>query len=117
MARKPNGKKVRFKRQEVNVQKSLKDTWRRPSGRKSDLRREKKSRGNVPKIGYGSPLSVRGLNSLGLRETRVFRLDDLKKLDPKKESIIIAKAVGKKKRIEIIKEAENLGLRISNFKV
>ncbi len=107
-------KKPKFKRQEWFRQKCLGIKWRRPKGSQSKLRKGIKGRGKVPKPSYGSPKEVRGLNSLGYKEIRVFNIKDLEKINPEKEIIVIGSTVGKKKRTEIIKRADELGIKISN---
>lgn len=108
-------KKPEFKRQESFRQKRLGSKWRRPRGRHSKLRIERKVRGKIPKPSYSSPKAVRGLNRKGFREVRVFNLKDLKGLDPGKEAIIIGGSVGKAKREEIIKKAKSLKITVSNL--
>ena len=98
-------KKPEFRRQEHFREKRLGSKWRRPRGRHSKLRIERKVRGSLPKPSYSSPRAVRGLDSKGFREVRVFNPDDLKGLDPRKEVAVIGGSVGKAKREEIIKKA------------
>lgn len=107
-------KKPKFKRQEGFKHKKLKDSWRKPKGKHSKKRMNERSRGKVPRIGYGSSRSSRGLNKLGLRVVRVSRTQDMQDLDPKKEMIVIAGSVGKKKRIGILKLAEERKIKVDN---
>jgi len=107
-------KTPRFKRQELWAQAMLKDTWRRPKGKHSKMRKQERGRGRIPKPGYGSPASVKGLNRQGFREIRVFNVPDLQRLDKSRESCLIASTVGRKKRLEILKKAEELGITVSN---
>ncbi len=110
-------RKPEFKRQELHVKKSLKRTWRSPRGKQSKLRRHKKSRGSHPGPGYGSPRAARGLDALGYRLVRVFRIEDLDKIrEPKEERVVIAASVGRKKRLDIIKAAEGKGIKVKNAK-
>lgn len=107
-------KKPDFLRQNWFKFPKLGEKWRRPKGRHSKLRKHEKERGALPSPGYRSPKAVRGLHPSGLKEVRVFNVNDLENLDPKKHAIRIAAQVGKKKRMEIIKEAEKLGIRVLN---
>ena len=107
-------KTPRFKRQELWAQAILKDTWRKPKGRHSKMRKQERGRGRIPKPGYGSPLAVKGLNKQGFREIRVFNPSQLERLDKNKESALVASTVGRKKRLEILKKAEELGVIVSN---
>jgi large subunit ribosomal protein L32e len=107
-------KTPRFKRQELWAQAILKDTWRKPKGRHSKMRKQERGRGRLPKPGYGSPVAVKGLNKQGFREIRVFNPSQLEKLDKEKEAALVASAVGRKKRLEILKRAEELGVTVVN---
>ncbi|MCX6814623.1 MAG: 50S ribosomal protein L32e [Candidatus Aenigmarchaeota archaeon] len=109
-----NRKTPRFKRQELWAQAMLKDTWRRPKGRHSKMRKQERGRGRIPKPGYGSPAALRGLDRQGFLPVRVFNLKDLEKLDPEKEKAVIASTVGRKKRLEILKKAEEKGIAVAN---
>ena len=70
-------KTPRFKRQELWAQATLKDTWRRPRGKHSKMRKQERGRGRIPKPGYGSPAAVKGLNRQGFREVRVFNVSEM----------------------------------------
>lgn len=107
-------KKPDFSRQEGYRMKKLKTGWRRPRGRHSKLRKQERSKGKAPRVGYGSPKATRGLTRYGYKEIRISNQGDLKKIDPSKEIALIAGSVGKKKRMDIIKKAEELRVRIVN---
>jgi len=108
-------KKPEFRRQEGFREKRLGSKWRRPRGRHSKLRIERKVRGRLPKPSYSSPKSVRGLDPRGYRQVRVFNIRDLEGLDPQKEAVIIGGTVGKAKREALVKKARSLKLRVSNL--
>ena len=57
---------------------------------------------------------MRGLHPSGFREKLVHNVKDLEGVDPTKEAIRIAHTVGKKKRMEIIAKADELGIRVLN---
>lgn len=107
--------KRKFKRQEYFRHKRLKEKWKKPKGRHSKLRIQEKARGRIVKIGYGSPRAVKGLTQAGYKPIRISNPKELEKIDPKKEVVIIASGVGKKKRIEIVKKADNLKIKILNM--
>jgi len=109
-----NRKTPRFKRQELWAQATLKDTWRRPKGKHSKMRKQERGRGRIPKPGYGSPSVVKGLDRQGFLPVRVFNPNDLEKLTPGKEKALIASTVGRKKRLEILKRAEEKGIAVAN---
>ncbi len=113
--KKAKSRKPEFRRQEWFKTVSLGEKWRKPKGINSKQKKGIKARGKTPRTGFGSPRLVRGLNKQGFLDVRVFNTNDLQRLDPKKNSVIIAAGVGSKKRSEIIKKAEDLKLRITNF--
>jgi large subunit ribosomal protein L32e len=85
--------------------------WRKP--RSIDLDRGLQH-GFTPKIGYRNKASIRGIHPSGYVEVRVANLNDLDNIDTKINAIRISKTVGKRKRNEIIKEANKKGIWILN---
>jgi len=108
-------KKPEFLRQEWFRYKRLGKKWRKPKGRHSGMRLQLKHRPSIVKVGYRSPKLVRGLHPSGLEDVLVHNVKELEKLDPKTQGARIAATVGKRKRIEIIKRAKELGIRILNI--
>lgn len=107
-------KKPAFRRQEGYRYKKLSDSWRRPRGRHSKLRKGEKARGKKPSVGYRLPAAVRNLGRNGYKPVLVSNRDDLGRIEPEKEAAVIRSAVGKKKRTEIVLEAEKLGIKLLN---
>ncbi|TRZ54106.1 50S ribosomal protein L32e [archaeon] len=93
---------------------SLGMKWRAPIGKRNKLRKHIKGKGFLPKAGYGSPASVKGMHPSGLMEIRVFNADGLQKINPATGCARIASGVGKKKRMEIIKKAAETKIRVLN---
>ena len=112
--RKTKAKKPKFLRQEGKHMATLKKAWRKPKGRHSKLRMKESARGKMPSPGYGSPKSVRGLNRQGLAEIKVSRPADLEGVQKKGNIIVVSGTVGRKKKIEILKRAEEKGLKVAN---
>jgi large subunit ribosomal protein L32e len=109
-------KSPHFRRQEWFRYKRLGTAWRKPRGKHSKMRRHKGYRQNVVSIGYKGPSLTKGLHPSGFKEVLVYNVNDLKKLDPKKEAARIGHSVGVKKRIEIGEKAEELGVRVLNWR-
>ena len=107
-------KKPDFKRQEWFRLKTLGEKWRRPRGKQSKLRRHMKGRGFIPSPGYGSPKAVRGFHPCGLKEILIHNLKEIETVNQKSECIRIAKAVGRKKRIEIVKIVKEKKIKVLN---
>ena len=111
--KKSKAKKPGFRRQEGYRYERLGDGWRRPRGRHSKLRKGEKPRGKKPSTGFGSPKAVRGLTADGYTPVYVSNAGDLRKVS-KKEIAVVRSGVGKKKRLEIAKEAEKLNVKVRN---
>ena len=107
-------KKPGFFRQELCKFKKLKDVWRRPRGIDSKKRREKRGKGAVPQIGYKNPESIRYIDPSGYYTVLVHNFAELEAINPKKEAAIIARTVGRKKRNQMIKAANDLKITILN---
>ena len=85
--------------------------WHGAKGRQNKFRLCRKGRGQRPKVGWGSDLSVRD-KVLGLEVVRIANLKEL--LAVEKGFGIIIGSVGKKKRLELIKKAQELNLKVVN---
>ncbi len=109
-------KKPEFRRQEWFRKKTLGEKWRKPRGLHSKLRRHEKARGSSPKPGYGSPSEIRGLDREGYREVLVRNMKEIEKINPKEEIAVIAKGVGKRKRLEILEFAGKNNIKVGNYK-
>ena len=107
-------KKPDFKRQESWRYKRLGESWRRPRGIDSKIRRKVKGWPRSPGIGYRSPKETRGLHPSGYEEILVHNLDEVGELDPERQAIRIAHTVGARKRIEISAKAQEQGIYIIN---
>lgn len=109
-------KKPNFKRQLGGEYMRLHGKWKRPKGMTSKLRRKEKSHGRLPSVGFGAPKNLRYLHPSGMKEILIHNMHELEKIDMKKEAAKIAGNVGKKKRMEIQKKAEELKIKILNPK-
>ncbi len=92
-------------------------SWRKPRGLDNAMRLEyggKWSGRKRVKVGFKSPSAVRGLHPSGYEDVLVYSPKDLEKLDPKRQAVRIASCVGLKKRLEIEKKANEMGLKILN---
>jgi len=107
-------KKPKFRRQESWRYKRVKDTWRKPHGIDSKMRKKVKGWPASPTTGYRSPKKTRGLHPSGFVETRVQSVEDLGGIDPELQAIRIARTVGGRKRVEILALAEEKGIHVLN---
>ena len=108
-------KKPTFVRKDAHKKIRLRKKWKRPRGLQNKLRLNFKGRGKRVRTGYRVPRKVRGLSREGLNEVIVKRAEEIKSIDAKTQGIIIAKAVGNKKRVDIIKKALESNIKILNI--
>lgn len=107
-------RRPKFVRCESWRYKRIKESWRRPRGIDSHMREQRKGWPRLPKIGFASPKKVKGLHPSGYEEVLVYSPKDLEKINPEKQAARIAHTVGLRKRLKIMEEAENLGIKILN---
>ena len=107
-------REIRFLRPWHWKLKRLGTSWRRPKGLDDKHRLKRKGYPPTVEVGYRSPKTVRGYHPSGYKEKIVSNPNELEEIDPKVYAIRIAHTVGKRKRIEIVKKALKLGLKILN---
>jgi large subunit ribosomal protein L32e len=108
-------KKPEFIMQDAHKKKRLEQKWRKPRGSDSKMRVGKSGYRRAVKVGWGSPKEVKHLNQAGLQPVIVRNINDLERLNPKKQIAVIARTVGNNKRIKIIEKAESKGIKIQNY--
>lgn len=107
-------KKPSFRRHDSHKKKKLDENWRRPRGLHNKLRRRIAAKGAIVQVGYGSPREVKGLHPSGYEEVLVHRPKDVEDVDVANQRIRIGSSVGTRKRLEIEKKAEELGIKVLN---
>jgi len=112
--RKFRGKKPDFVRQESWRYKRLETSWRKPKGIDSKMRLKRKGYHTSPNVGYGSPKDIRSLHPSGFSEILVYKPEELSGLNPEVQAVRIAHTVGGRKKAEIMKIAEKMGLTVIN---
>jgi large subunit ribosomal protein L32e len=105
-----------FLRDEGFRYKRIPKNWRRPTGYTSKLRINLKYRPSKVRIGFRAPKMVRGLHSSGFKEMIIHTVKELETIDPKKQAVRIGGTVGTKKRLEIMKRAGELDIRVLNMR-
>ncbi len=111
-------RKPEFKRVDYHRHKKLRrSSWRRPRGRHNKTRKQKKGKFLMPKIGYGNAAELRGLHPSGYREVLVHTPSQLEEVDAESEAVRIAGGVGRRKRLEILRIAEEKGIKVLNPEV
>jgi large subunit ribosomal protein L32e len=105
-----------FHRSEYTRFPRLGDKWRSSKGIRSKMRLKKRSRAAIVETGYRGPSIARGLRHDGKSEVLVYRVQDLKQIDPVSQDARIGGVVGRRKRLEIIAKAEELKITILNIR-
>lgn len=108
-ARKPS-----FVREESWRYKRVRESWRKPRGIDSHMRKRKKGWPKLVKIGYRGPKAARYLHPSGYYDILVHNVAELGKLDHKKDAARIASSVGRKKRKEIVDKAKAMKIKVLN---
>ena len=85
--------------------------WRYPRGIDVYLRRED---GALPQSGYRTPIEIRGRHPSGYKAVRVCNANELAAIKDPHAAIIIAHAVGRRKRIALIEAADARKLPVLN---
>lgn len=86
--------------------------WRAPRGRHNKLRKKRAGHPATPSIGYGTPRKDSG-KVLGLKPVLVHNMAELSAIK-KDEAAILAK-VGAKKKLGLIKHADQMKIKILNL--
>ncbi|MCK4634390.1 MAG: 50S ribosomal protein L32e [Candidatus Aenigmarchaeota archaeon] len=92
----------------------LGDKWRKPKSRTNKIRKKLKGRKLMPTIGYGSCKAEKNMHPSGLFEVMVSNAKELEKIDKNKECARILVSVGRKKKMEIVKAAEKMKIKVLN---
>ena len=105
-------KKPHFLRQNAHKIKKLKKVWRQPKGMHSKMRKKLRSYRKHPSPSYSSPKKVRNLTPEGFIPIIISNTSQLKD----QKAIIISGKVGLRKKIDIVKKALQLKIKILNLK-
>jgi len=89
-----------------------KQVWRRPTGRHNKMREKRKGKPATVSIGYRTNKKNRGLINNMVPKT-VYNLKDLENL--KNNQMIILGDVGKKRKIELLKEIVKKNIKVYNI--
>ncbi len=104
----------KFIRNESWRLKRVKPSWRRARGLDNKVRKKIRGRIASPNVGYRAPRQVRYLHASGFQEVVVHNLTELEKVNPRKQIIKIAHAIGRKKRVSLQDRADELNILILN---
>ncbi len=94
----------------------ISESWRKPTGKSSRMRKKRIGWALSPAIGYGTHRTYRGLHPSGLKEIIIHNVNELENVSPDQKAIRIAATVGERKRLRILEHAQQLGYKILNPK-
>jgi large subunit ribosomal protein L32e len=114
LRKKISDQRPEFKRQESWRYDRLAPNWRRPRGKDNKMRLQVSGVPRLVKIGYRGPKVARGLHPSGYKDILVFNVKDLSRIDQATDAIRIARTVGRRKRAEIVSEANKMQIKILN---
>merc|ERR1712232_90582 len=106
----------RFIRHQSDRRVTIKDSWRKPKGIDSRVRRKFKGTFKMPKIGYGTKAAHRHLLPDGFKKFRVFNKRELELLLMHNGTFAaeVAHNVSAKSRKQIIERAAQLNIKVVN---
>jgi large subunit ribosomal protein L32e len=116
LRKKMKNKKPDFIMQDYHKMRRLSEKWKKPRGIDSKMRLHLKGYSKSVEPGYRSPKAVRYLSSNGFTQNIVSNENAMSGLDKAKDGVIISAAVGKRRKVELITKAKQLGLTILNIK-
>jgi large subunit ribosomal protein L32e len=114
-------KKPTFLRHDAHKkQRANNGSWRRPKGRQNKMRLHRKGYARGRSTGFGSPNAVKGLSREGLTQNLVHNAKELESLDPKTDGVIFSGTLGSRKKLALIKAAQEkkftiIGLNAKRF--
>merc|ERR1712057_75235 len=106
----------KFKRHQSDTFMRVPESWRRPKGIDSRVRRKFKGKVLMPNIGYGSSKKTRHMLKSGFKKFVVNNVNDLELLLMFNRSYAaeVAHSVGRKTRESILERAKVLDIKITN---
>ncbi len=112
--KKVSDRRPKFIRQESWRYDRLAENWRKPKGKDNKIRKQKSGMPAIVKVGYRGPKGARGLHPSGYTDNVIHNVNELVKLDPKKDAARLGHTVGRRKRMEIIAKADELDIKVLN---
>eukprot|EP00736_Rhodelphis_marinus_P009345 Rmarinus@m.3241 len=105
-----------FKRHQSDRFMRVPESWRRPKGIDSCVRRQFRGTIPMPGVGYGSEKRTRHILPCGFKKFRVFNAKELDMLlmQNRKYAAEIAAGVSARKRKNIIKRAKTMDIKVLN---
>ncbi len=109
-------RKPKFIRVDAHKHKRLDKVWRRPKGRHTKMREQKRGARKRVEPGFRSPALVRGLSRSGYEQVIVYNLSDLEALNPKTQAALLSRQMGTKKKVDVVKAAIENNITLLNLR-
>lgn len=109
--------KPNFIRQDNPKRMKLNDKWRKPKGIHSKIRHRFKGRRKMPSPGYKSPREVKGIHFSGLKIINISSIKDINNIKKEVEGIVISKTIGMRNKLQILKKAKELNIKVLNLNI
>lgn len=94
----------------------VEERWRFPGGKHSGVRQKHRGKVPLPSPGYGSPKLVYGLHPSGLKPVLIHTAKALLVLNPTNEGAVVSSTLGAKKKLEVLRLAQEKNIRLLNVK-
>jgi large subunit ribosomal protein L32e len=94
--------------------KKKKQKWRKPKGRDNKMREKRRGYPKTVSIGYGNNKKTKGKIE-NKKPIIIYNVEDIAKIKP--ENIAIIGRIGKRKKAEIVKIAEERKIKIYNLNI
>lgn len=105
-----------FTRKDAHKKARIGNKWRKPKGLQNKMRLQKKNRPQKVKPGFGTKNEEKHKDKKGLEIIQIQTKEDLKNINPKKQTILIPN-LGAKKKLDLIAEAEKQKITIHNLNI
>jgi len=106
----------KFTRKDITKKKRISDSgWRKPKGITNKKRLNRKGHTANVRPGYGTPNAEKNKKA-SLEIITIKNLQELEKINPKTQCVVIGRC-GKQKKLDLIKTAEEKKITIINLKV
>ncbi|MCF7871825.1 hypothetical protein K9L97_02215 [Candidatus Woesearchaeota archaeon] len=107
-------KPKKFLRKDTHKKTKVGMKWRKPKGLQNKKRLHVKGHAATVKPGYGTEKTKKNTNKQGLLIVSVNKIEELKTINPKTQTITIPN-LGRKNKTQIIEEAKKLNITIQNL--
>lgn len=106
----------KFIRVDAHKRKRLKKVWRRPKGRHTKMREQKRGARKRVEPGFRAPAAVRGLSRSGHEPVMVNTPADIEGIDSRTQAALLSATLGVRKKVEAVNAAVKKNIMILNMK-